>query len=132
MNPSVPQKNGTTLWGISIDKWVSLLQSIGIPTLFMIFVCYLAWTYVPPVVSAHMRLLERNGDALESMEHTLKENMQSIQKNGDAIRENMDNTEETVKLMRDAAQMMKGTPEQRAEMVKLLREISDTLKKENP
>ena len=61
------------LWGIPIDRAIIILQTVGIPTLFMIFICYLVWSYVPPVANAHIKLLERTGDTLEKMDETLKQ-----------------------------------------------------------
>jgi hypothetical protein len=59
--------------GIPIDKLINIIQTLGIPTLFMCFILYLVWCYVPPVVNAHVRLLERTGDTLEKMDITLQQ-----------------------------------------------------------
>ena len=73
MAKSLEDSDSVKIWGIPLDKCISLIQTLGIPTLFMIFICYLAWSYIPPVVSAHVRLLERTGDTLEKMDETLQQ-----------------------------------------------------------
>ena len=76
MNPTVKQRETgteTTWWGLSVDKWVGLFQSVGFPTLLVAFLLYTAWCYLPPVVQGHVKLLERTGDTLESMDKTLKQ-----------------------------------------------------------
>jgi len=50
-----------------------VLQTVGVPTLFMLFIMYLAWQYVPPVVSGHVELLQKTGKTLESMDATLRQ-----------------------------------------------------------
>lgn len=60
-------------WGVPLDKWLSVFQTIGFPTLFMGFVLYMAWCYIPPIVAGHVKLLERTGDTLESVDKTLKQ-----------------------------------------------------------
>jgi len=62
-----------TVWGIPIDKAISVLQTVGVPTLFMIFVCVMLWQYVPQVVAGHVQLLERTGATLEKMDETLRQ-----------------------------------------------------------
>jgi len=66
--------NGETngrVWGISIDKWVVVIQSVGVPTLIILFLMWLAYSYIPPVVDGHLKLLERTSATLEAMERTL-------------------------------------------------------------
>lgn len=65
--------NGTRFWGLTVDRWIALMQTLGVPVLFMAFVLYMAWVHIPPLVEGHVRLLERTGDTLESMDHTLKQ-----------------------------------------------------------
>jgi hypothetical protein len=66
--------NGTAkFWGVPLDKWLSTFQTIGIPTAFMIFVMYIAWCQIPPLVEGHVKLLERTGDTLESMDEALRQ-----------------------------------------------------------
>lgn len=67
------------LWGIPVDRAISVVQAVGIPTVFMFFICYLAWSYVPTVAAAHIRLLERTGDTLEKMDITLQQSNLLIQ-----------------------------------------------------
>lgn len=67
------------LWGIPITTLTSLVQSFGIPTLFMIFILYLVWSYLPPVANAHIELLQKTGDTLQEMDKTLKDYNVTIQ-----------------------------------------------------
>jgi hypothetical protein len=73
--PSQPQNdNGVVKFlGISIDRWVTIVQTVGMPTMFMAFVMYLAWIYIPPVVAGHVELLEKTGQTLDSMDRTLQQ-----------------------------------------------------------
>jgi len=66
--------NGETngkIWGVSIDKWVVVFQSVGVPTLIVLFLMWLAYSYVPPIVDGHLKLLERTSETLAAMEKTL-------------------------------------------------------------
>jgi len=68
--------NGETngrVWGVPIDKWVLVIQSVGVPTLIVLFLMWLAYSYVPPIVDGHLKLLERTSETLEAMEKTLKQ-----------------------------------------------------------
>jgi hypothetical protein len=67
------------LWGIPIDRAISIIQTVGVPLLFMLFVLYLVWSYLPPVANAHIELLQRTGDTLEKMEGTLKDYNKTIE-----------------------------------------------------
>ena len=62
-----------TFIGLTVDRWVALIQTLGVPLLFMAFVLYMAWVHIPPLVNGHVKLLERTGDTLESMDATLKQ-----------------------------------------------------------
>lgn len=62
----------TTIWGIPVGVMTYLLQKVGVPVLFMIFVCGLFGMYVPDMVKAHIVLLERTGDVLEQTAKTLE------------------------------------------------------------
>lgn len=75
------------IWGIPIDRAIALLQSVGVPLGFMIFVCYLAWSYLPPVAAAHIELLKRTGDTLERMDETLKQSNSLISEVADVERQ---------------------------------------------
>ena len=61
----------TKYLGLSVEAWITVFQSLGIPTLFMVWVCWMVYSYLPPVASAHIELLKRTGDTLESMDETL-------------------------------------------------------------
>jgi len=66
--------NENVKWfGITVDKWFTMIQTIGIPGAFMAFICLGLYQYVPPVVKAHMNLLDRTGQTLESMDETLQQ-----------------------------------------------------------
>lgn len=85
---SMAEKDDTVrIWGIPVDKAISILQTVGIPTLFMIFICYMGWVYIPPVVQGHVRLLERTGETLEKMDDTLKQSNTMIQEVVDVERQ---------------------------------------------
>ena len=75
----VVKPDGKTFWGMSIDGWVKIFQSLGVPTLFMIFFCYLAWEHLPPIATAHIELLRRTGDTLESMDETLTQSNKMLE-----------------------------------------------------
>jgi hypothetical protein len=75
------------IWGLTVDKWVALIQTLGVPLLFMAFVLYMAWVHVPPLVQGHVKLLERTGDTLESMDATLKQSNVILLEVGDAERD---------------------------------------------
>jgi len=79
----VEKKEDTKIWGIPVNVLVSILQTVGVPTLFMIFICYLGWQYIPTVVSAHVELLQRTGDTLDDMNKTLKEYDKTVQEFSD-------------------------------------------------
>lgn len=71
--------NVVKLWGIPITTLTSLVQSFGIPTLFMVFILYLVWSYLPPVATAHIELLQKTGNTLQEMDKTLKDYNTTIQ-----------------------------------------------------
>lgn len=76
-DPSV--NNGSVRWlGVSIDKWVQLFQSVGFPTILVGFLLYLAWCYIPPTVQGHLKLLQRTGDTLESVDKTLQQSNKAL------------------------------------------------------
>jgi len=85
------------LWGIPIASLVSMVQSFGIPTLFMIFILYLVWSYLPPVATAHIELLNKTGNTLEEMDRTLKDYNTTIQEFSNLGKE-------TSRFMKDATQ----------------------------
>lgn len=69
----------TPKWlGVTLDKWVNLFQVVGFPTILLSFLLYAAWCYIPPVVNGHIRLLERTGDTLESMDQTLRQSNEAL------------------------------------------------------
>jgi hypothetical protein len=68
--PEKPQTNG--LLNVSLERWVGVVQSLGIPALFMLFVLFLAYRHVPPLVRAHINTLERTIEALDDMTDTLR------------------------------------------------------------
>ena len=39
----------------------------------MLFICWLFYQWAPPIVNAHIELLQRTGDTLESMDDTLQQ-----------------------------------------------------------
>jgi hypothetical protein len=65
--------------GLSVTGWITLVQTIGIPGLFMAFFCYFVWSYVPPIVASHVELLKRTGDTLESMDDTLTQSNRMLE-----------------------------------------------------
>jgi len=67
------QKKNGGLLNISLERWVGVIQSLGIPTIFMLFVLCLAYRHVPPVVHAHIQMLERTTAALDAMAATLNQ-----------------------------------------------------------
>ncbi len=58
---------------MSTERWVALIERLGIPGAFMFFICLGLYQWVPPVVDGHVKLLERTGDTLETMEKTLEQ-----------------------------------------------------------
>ena len=74
-------------WGIPIEMCLNIFQTVGLPTIFMVFILYLVWSYLPPVASAHIRLLERTGDTLEKMDQTLKQSNLMIAEVADVERQ---------------------------------------------
>ncbi len=73
MVSKMEEKTNPTFLGIPLDKIISLIQTLGIPTLFMLFVCFMIYRYVPTIVEGHVELLKRTGDTLEKMDETLKQ-----------------------------------------------------------
>jgi len=67
------QKKTNGLLNVSLERWVGVIQSLGIPTIFMLFVLCLAYRHIPPVVHAHIQMLERTTEALDVMARTLDE-----------------------------------------------------------
>lgn len=67
------------LLGLTVDRWAQLISSVGVPTIFMGFIMWLAYVNVPPVVQAHVELLRRTGDTLESMDQTLQQSNAAIE-----------------------------------------------------
>lgn len=59
--------------GKRVDRWVGIIQSLGVPTVFMLFVLGLVYRYVPPVIDAHVETLTRTTETLRSMDATLKQ-----------------------------------------------------------
>lgn len=103
------------VWGIPIDRAIALLQSVGVPLGFMIFVCYLAWSYFPPVAAAHIDLLKRTGDTLEKMEGTLKDYNSTI--------------DEFSKLGKETSIFMQQSREEHQKQSQKLAEIESALSK---
>lgn len=60
-----------TMWGMTGKTWLMLVQNLGIPVLFMAFVLFMAYQWLPPLAEAHISLLKRTGDTQESMNDTL-------------------------------------------------------------
>ncbi len=63
--------------GIRLEVWLAAVQKVGFSTLFVTFLCIGAYNMVPPVVAAHLRLLERTGDVLEQ---TLEDHRKMLNK----------------------------------------------------
>ena len=59
------------LLNVSFERWVGVIQSLGIPTIFMMFILWLAYQHIPPVVQAHIHMLERTSESLNVMSETL-------------------------------------------------------------
>ena len=78
-NSKTEESTQVKIWGIPLDKAVSLLQTVGIPTLFMLFICFMLYQYVPTVVKGHVDLLQRTGDTLEKMDETLKQSSNMVE-----------------------------------------------------
>lgn len=60
-------------FGVPLEKWLNIFQTVGFPTLLVGFLLYMAWCYIPPVVAGHIKLLDRTGQTLESMDKTLQQ-----------------------------------------------------------
>lgn len=78
MAPNAQRENNgtslsTKLWGVGVDKWVQIFQSVGVPTAILTFLLWTAYSYFPPVIEGHVNLLRRTGDTLSSMDETLKQ-----------------------------------------------------------
>lgn len=81
-------KNGVVRWlGVSVDAWANLIERVGWSTIMLMFVGWMIWKYVPPVVDAHVKLLDRTGDTLESMDETLKQSNAILLEVSDVERE---------------------------------------------
>jgi len=70
--PPQNSNGGPKLWGVP----VSVIQSIGPPTIFMLFIMWLVASYVPPWLSAQVNLMDRTGSALEGIDKSMEENTQ--------------------------------------------------------
>jgi len=90
----------TTWWGIGIDKWVQLFQSVGFPTALVAFLLYVGWSYIPPVVEGHVELLKKTGQTLESMDNTLQQS--------NAILGEVNEVEQSTKQFMEAVQSTHG------------------------
>jgi hypothetical protein len=91
------------IFGVPVDRAIAIIQAVGIPTVFMFFICYLAWSYVPTVASAHIRLLERTGDTLEKMDETLRQSNLMLKEVADSEKEQQRFMDD-VKVAHDKAQ----------------------------
>jgi hypothetical protein len=61
MTPAKQDRESTL--GISAATWSRVIDRVGIPGAFMLFICYLLWLYVPPIVTGHLDLLRENVDS---------------------------------------------------------------------
>ena len=77
--PDGGTEGGATLWGMSAKTWIAIWDKLGIPTLFMLFFCYMAYQWVPPIATAHIDLLRRTGDTLASMDETLTQSNKMLE-----------------------------------------------------
>ena len=106
------------LWGIPITTLTSLVQSFGIPTLFMIFILYLVWSYLPPVANAHIELLQKTGNTLQEMDKTLKDYNVTIQ--------------EFSKLGKETSEFMKDVNKAHSDAKQSLDKIESVIIKDKP
>lgn len=72
--------NGTARWlGVSAETWIRWLQTFGVSTALVFFMCVLAWKYIPPVVDGHLKLLESTSQTLQKMDETLRQSTTVLQ-----------------------------------------------------
>lgn len=72
--------NGAARWlGVSAETWVRWLQTFGVSTALVFFMCVIAWKYIPPVVDGHLRLLESTSQTLQKMDETLRQSTTVLQ-----------------------------------------------------
>lgn len=112
------KENVVKLWGIPITTLTSLVQSFGIPTLFMIFILYLVWSYLPPVANAHIELLQKTGNTLQEMDKTLKDYNVTIQ--------------EFSKLGKETSEFMKNATKAHDDAQQSLDKIESVIIKDKP
>jgi len=77
---SVENGNGAARWlGVSAETWIRWLQTFGVSTALVFFMCVIAWKYIPPVVDGHLRLLESTSQTLQKMDETLRQSTTVLQ-----------------------------------------------------
>ncbi len=68
--PDAPAVN----WmGVKIETWLVLVQKVGFSTIFVCFLCVVAYQMLPPLAKGHLDHLRRTGDTMDTMSQTLKE-----------------------------------------------------------
>lgn len=73
-------ENGAARWlGVTVETWVRWLQTFGVSTALVCFMCVIAWKYIPPVVDGHLRLLESTSQTLQKMDETLRQSTTVLQ-----------------------------------------------------
>lgn len=103
---NAPKVDKETVFGLTVDRWFQVTQTFGVPTLFMFFVCYLVWTYIPPVVDGHIKLLEQNIEtnrettiALEEIHATDEENIEINKQASETLLKIQQRTEEQMPVL---------------------------------
>lgn len=77
---SVDNGNGAARWlGVTVETWVRWVQTFGVSTALVAFMCVLVWRYIPPVVDGHLKLLESTSQTLQKMDETLRQSTTVLQ-----------------------------------------------------
>jgi len=67
--------------------WMEQVKSLGVSVVFMLVILYLVGRYVPPWLESQVKLMDRMGDAVESMEIVLRTIDTNIQSQAKLLRD---------------------------------------------
>ena len=68
-------KPDTKVMGIYTDRWISMIQTLGIPVILLGLLLWkingMVETYVPPIVDGHVELLKETTKAIKSIDRSV-------------------------------------------------------------
>lgn len=73
--PKVEKSGKDTYLGISVDRWVSLVQQTGMPIVLNLFVLVFVWVYVPAWMDRQLGAMEKTANSLTELSQGLNKTL---------------------------------------------------------